>query len=86
MLQLFTQESTAAVEKMGKIKKRKQIILISLCIAGRQHYKFSLLLLSNTKYTLPCVLEINSATMLEHAGVVSDFGSFEVIFTAYRYM
>lgn len=45
-------------------EKEKQIILILRCTAGGQYCNFSLFILSNTKYTLPCILGINSATCI----------------------
>lgn len=92
MLQILKIKSNASLVHLRKQcnytedrqgEKKTQIISILMCTAGREHCNFSLFNLSNTKYTLPCILGINSATLLEHAGVVSGFGSFEVIVIAY---
>lgn len=48
-----------------------------MCSADRQHCTSSLFIPTNTKYTFSCILGINSATVLEHADVVSGFGNSE---------
>lgn len=64
-------------------EKEKPIILIARVTTSRQYGNLSLFYSLSYKVYMTMHLENKFNNLLEHAGIVSGFGSFEVIITAH---